>query len=439
MILDSRLPSGWRRIKVEDIVAPHKGSLVSGPFGSNISKKYFVESGIPVIRGNNLTLGKKKFIDEGFVFITKEKAHELRNCRAEPRDVIFTAAGTLGQVGIIPDYPNYPFYIISNKQLRLRCNSELANPLYIYYWFSTSEMAQTIANNNTGSSIPLITLGILRNLPINLPPLPTQRRIAEVLSAYDDLIENNTRRIRILEEMAQAIYREWFVHFRYPGHEGVKRIDSPLGPISEGWEVKELGKVTKINPSQIIRNQEPDFINYIDISSVSKGNIDSITPLSFSNAPGRARRIVQHGDIIWSTVRPNRKSYSIIINPPTNLIVSTGFAVIRPTDIPFSYTYFVTTTDVFADYLSNHATGSAYPAVNQGDFEQALIVIPHQRILMEFSKLTETILLTINNLSRKNINLRQQRDLLLPRLVSGEIAVGEGCLPGSESPRLVVQ
>ena len=100
----------WEKVFVEDIIASNKGSLVSGPFGSNISKKYFVETGIPVIRGNNLKDSIKKFIDDGFVFITKEKAYELRNCEAVYNDILFTAAGTLGQVGLIPKktiYKNY--------------------------------------------------------------------------------------------------------------------------------------------------------------------------------------------------------------------------------------------------------------------------------------------------------------------------------------------
>ena len=102
MIQNHHLPSNWQRLHLNEIIAPEKGALVSGPFGSNIGKKFFVDTGIPVIRGNNLTLGTKKFFDEGFVYITESKAHELRNCEAKCDDIIFTAAGTLGQVGIIP-------------------------------------------------------------------------------------------------------------------------------------------------------------------------------------------------------------------------------------------------------------------------------------------------------------------------------------------------
>lgn len=188
-----RIPEGWEVLTVNNIGAPGK-SIVSGPFGSNIGKKFFVEEGVPVIRGNNLTLKNKKFIDNGFVFVTQEKAYELRNCETLPDDIVFTAAGTLGQVGIIPKNPKYPKYIISNKQLRLRCNKDIALPEYIYYWLSTPEMREHIINQNTGSSVPLITLGTLRKIPVLLPSMSVQHQFAAFVVNRDNLVENLERK-----------------------------------------------------------------------------------------------------------------------------------------------------------------------------------------------------------------------------------------------------
>src|SRR3990172_6857127 len=105
-------------------------------------------------------------------------------------------------------------------------------------------------------------------------------------------------------------------------------VDSPLGLIPEGWSIRRLGDIADINALNVRKNSEPDEINYVDIASVSPGRINKIEPMPFKNAPGRARRIVNHGDIIWSTVRPNRKSYCLILDPLQNTLVSTGFAVI---------------------------------------------------------------------------------------------------------------
>jgi type I restriction enzyme, S subunit len=144
-MVGDNLPQGWRWTTVEQVQKPSSKAIVSGPFGSNIGSRFFVESGVPVIRGNNLTTDMRRFIDDGFVFITDEKAEELKNCEAFPNDLIFTAAGTLGQVGIIPPDSEYPRYIVSNKQMRARLDENTILPLFAFYWLSSSEMVNILS------------------------------------------------------------------------------------------------------------------------------------------------------------------------------------------------------------------------------------------------------------------------------------------------------
>lgn len=200
-------------------------------------------------------------------------------------------------------------------------------------------------------------------------------------------------------------------------------VESELGMVPEGWEVKILGDIANINASSIKKGCEPEEINYIDIASVSTGQIDKIEHLAYVDAPGRARKIVKNGDIIWSTVRPNRKSFSVILNPPTNLIVSTGFAVITAKQVPYTYLYQVLTTDDFVGYLINHTTGSAYPAVNSGDFENALILHPQNALSESYHIIAGELFDHKQIMQQKNANLRRTRDLLLPKLISGEVNV----------------
>jgi type I restriction enzyme S subunit len=258
---------------------------------------------------------------------------------------------------------------------------------------------------------------------IDVPPLEIQRRIAGILSAYDELIENNQRRIKILESMARALYREWFVHFRFPGHESVALVPSPLGEIPEGWEVKKLADVAEVNRSQINARTAPEELHYIDISSVSPGQIDSITTYNFADAPGRARRIVQHGDVLWSCVRPNRRSHAQVMQPEPNTIASTGFAVLTATKVPFTFLYLATTTEDFVAFLTNNATGATYPAVNATTFEKADLAIPPSPLLKQFGDATIPMAEQIHRFQRQIKNLRRTRDLLLPRLLSGQIDV----------------
>jgi type I restriction enzyme S subunit len=314
-------------------------------------------------------------------------------------------------------FSSQPFFVIDTA-FYLRPIAE-----FDIKWAYYQLRAFDINKIDSGSAIPSTSREAFYEIPVSLPPLPTQHKIAAILSAYDDLIEVNTRRIALLEEMARGLYREWFVRFRFPGHEGVRMVESAVGVVPEGWEVTQLCEIADVNAATIKKGSEPEKINYVDISSVSPGRIDKIEPMMFAEAPGRARRIVKHGDIIWSTVRPNRRSYALILNPPPDMVVSTGFAVTTPTGVPFSFLYQALTTDEFAGYLTNHATGSAYPAVNAGDFESVLIVVPFKSLLDDFDKIASDMLTQCQVLHEKNANLRRTRDLLLPRLVAGEVGV----------------
>ena len=198
-----KIPKSWKLWEVNNVKASTKNSLVAGPFGSNIGKRFFVEDGVPVIRGNNLTQGEKYFIDDDFVFITEEKSLELRSCEAVSDDIIFTAAGTLGQVGIIPQNNRFNRYIISNKQIRLRLDTSKILPLFAFFWFASDFIKALIHTQKSGTSIPVINLGIIKNLPIPHPPLlEEQKKIVKIFQTVDQKIE--------IEQKKRGLYEELF-------------------------------------------------------------------------------------------------------------------------------------------------------------------------------------------------------------------------------------
>jgi type I restriction enzyme, S subunit len=314
---------------------------------------------------------------------------------------------------------------ISSSVAMIRPNTNIVDSAYLYYWTRGNAFQGAIYGIKGSAAQNYISLEMIRLLPVHFPSLKTQRKIASVLSAYDDLIENNTRRIQALEETAQALYREWFVEFRFPGHADVELVESKLGMIPQGWNVVKLGSVAKINSESIKKGREPDTIQYINISSVSTGQIDMVESMSYADAPGRAKRIVEHGDTIWAMVRPNLKSYALIIRPDRDWIASTGFAVISPRKVSYTYIYYTTTTEVFTGYLINHASGSAYPAVKTSDFKNATIILPSSDILDSFHTIVKDMVSQSALLRHENDKLREARDSLLPRLVSGEVDVSE--------------
>jgi len=222
-----------------------------------------------------------------------------------------------------------------------------SNPRFVYYYLHTVNLKRL----DVGNSNPTLNRNHIHDLPVLIPPSDVQDRIAGILAGYDNLIENNRRRMELLEETARQLYREWFVRLRFPGREHTPIIDG----VPEGWERKKLVDVAEVN-RESLGNSFDGGIEYVDIASVTPGQINETTLYEFSEAPSRARRIVRHGDIIWSCVRPNRRSYAVIWQPASNLIVSTGFAVITPTSLPTSFLYQAVTTDSFAGYLENHCS-----------------------------------------------------------------------------------
>ena len=378
------------------------------------------EIGYPSIRTPNV--GRGYFILDG-VNNVSEEIYRLWTRRAAPvaGDLIMAREAPVGNVAIIP--PGLQ-PCLGQRTLLIRPDRKKVDPAYLTYLLLGEEVQGTIHGLTNGVTVPHLNMEDVRTLPIPpLPLLPVQRRIAGILSAYDELIENNQRRIQILETMARALYREWFVEFRFPGSENVPRVASSIGDIPKGWEVKKLAAVAEVNRAKINVRNAPDELHYIDISSVGPGEIREITTYAFADAPGRARRVVQHGDVLWSCVRPNRRSYAQVIHPEPGTIASTGFAVLTASAMPFTFLYFAATTDDFVGYLTNHATGAAYPAVTATTFEDADLLMPSTPLLARFGEATIAMAEKTHALQRQIHNLRRTRDLLLPRLLSGQVAL----------------
>ncbi len=285
-----------------------------------------------------------------------------------------------------------------------RAKENISDPDFIYYLAKTDLVRQPAIKSMVGASgRQRADKGVVEQVEVPNIPLTTQRKIASILSAYDELIENNLKRIKLLEEKAFVSYK------------GIVK--------SEKLEQIKLKEVAAVNESSLKANSNLEKLLYVEISSVSTGSIDNKTEYDFKEAPGRAKRILKHEDIIWSCVRPNRKSYSFVWMPEDNLIASTGFAVISANEIPSTFLYQLTTSNEFVDYLENHAKGATYPAVTAKDFEEAFINIPSKSTMKEYHKTTYPLFELKHNLEKQNVKLREARDILLPRLMSGEIEV----------------
>ena len=414
-MIPSKWRSGWKYWEIADLL--RDGMLEIGD-GYRAKNSEMGTSGLPFARAGNVNNG---FHFDDADILSKESVRLAGDKLSRPGDITFTSKGTFGRFAFVRQ--DTPPFVYSPQLCYWRVKREgVVERRFLYYWMQGADcMNQLNEVKGLTDMADYVSLTNQRKMWLSAPPVPVQRRIAGILSAYDELIENNQRRIKILEEMARSLYREWFVHFRFPCHDKVKMVPSPLGPIPQGWEVKKLGEIADVNRAQINPHTAPDEVHYIDISSVSPGQIDTIITFPFAEAPGRARRIVQHGDIIWSCVRPNRRSHALVMQPALNTIASTGFAVLTATKVPFSFLYLAMTTDDFVTFLTNSATGSAYPAVSAKTFEDAVLLIPPAPALKKFGETTVPMAEQTHILQRQTQNLRRTRDLLLPRLLSGNL------------------
>ena len=268
----------------------------------------------------------------------------------------------------------------------------------------------------SGVQVNLSTKAILRN-PQNFL-LPTQRKIAAVLSAYDDLIENNTRRIKILEEMASAIYREWFVEFRFPGHEQVEMVESELGLIPQGWEVKQLGEMCHVimglSPKSEFYNETGDGLPFHQ----------GVTDFGERFPTDRVyctiqKRVAEADDILFSVRAPVGR----INIANKRVVIGRGLSAIRSKN--GNQTFLLQQLKDRFQEEDTMGSGAIFNAIRKTDLLGIPLLTPTESVIGKFEEIVNLIFAELANLTLKNANLRQTRDLLLPKLISGEIDVSE--------------
>ncbi len=409
----------WPQVNIEGIRAKTRHSLVGGPFGSDLTTRDYVEEGVPVIRGANLP-NDCSFNDDDFVFVREEKADALIANNAHPGDVLFTQRGTLGQVGLIPTESMFPRYLVSQSQMKLTVDPAKADARFVFYFFRHPRTVQSIKNRAITSGVPHINLGILREFMLPLPPLDTQHEIVATLSAYDELMENNRRRMGLLEEAARLLHREWFVRLRFPGHEHTRTTNG----LPEGWERKPLSELTSFLKRGIAPHYEDDAEGLvINQKCIRDGrlNMNLARHQSREFAPERQ---VQVGDVLVnSTGEGTLGRIAQARAAIENCTVDTHVTIVRPKHgIPIHY--FGLAVMLWESQFSTMGRG----ATNQTELSpttigDAAIVMTSKTLLEQFELFAKPVSEQISNLTAQNEKLRAARDLLLPRLMSGEIKI----------------
>lgn len=290
-------------------------------------------------------------------------------------------------------------------------------PEFFYYFLQTRRAYfESVAS---GAAIQNISTEILRNTPISVPSLPEQIRIASVLSTYDDLIENNRRRMALLEESARLLYQEWFVRLRFPGHEHVRIVDG----VPQGWERKSTTEVIEINPSmKLSEAHEHTWVEMGDLST------NSMVVQNYIQREGRSGSKFMNGDTLFARITPclenGKTAYVNFLGEGEVGRGSTEFIVLRSKSLTPEFVYCLARTYAFRENAIKSMVGSSgRQRVQDSCFERFTLMVPPRTLLKHFGDTSEPIFRQINILHYQNQKLRRTRDLLLPRLMSGEVAI----------------
>ena len=292
----------------------------------------------------------------------------------------------------------------STEFMVMRSRDEISDPGYVYYLASSEIVRGPAEKSMSGASgRQRADLSVVKDILVPSPPLPTQQKIAAILSAYDDLIENNTRRITLLEEMAHALYREWFVEFRYPGHAAVPLVESPLGLIPQGWDVGRLDDALLLQrgfdlPSAARREGSVPVYAATGVN----GYHDVVKVQGPGIVTGRSGSL---GTVNFVTTDFWPLNTTLWVKEFRRASPAFGFFLLRGLN--------------FADFNS----GAAVPTLNRNDIHGLAVILPPQGLIRRFDDYVLPMLSMQYELNVLNANLRRARDLLLPKLVSGEVDV----------------
>jgi type I restriction enzyme S subunit len=381
-------------------------------------------NGVPFYRGKEITEKYKGNLEVSTeLFISRCKFEEIKAKFGAPNvgDLLLTSVGTLGSPYVVKHGEEFYF---KDGNLTWFRNFNNLDSQFLYYWLISPFGKAELYKSTIGVAQSAFTIALLKEMEIELPPIPTQRRIASILSAYDELIENNLRRIRILEDMARSLYREWFVHFRYPGHESVPLVDSPLRQIPKGWEVKKLKDVCLLtmgqSPKSEFYNDSGDGVPFHQ--GVTNFGTRFPSDRLYCTVDGR---IAEAGDILFSVRAPVGRMN--IANK--RIIIGRGLSAIRHKQNYQVFLWQQLRETFYKDDMMGN--GAIFAAVTKDDMQGIELLCPADSIIQLATQHLEPMHHEIANLSVKIENLRRTRDLLLPRLLSGQVALSTDTLPAT--------
>ena len=401
------------------------GEHIKTQKGFAFKSKWYSDFGTPIVKVSDLT--DDSIDTSNLTCIPDDIATIYLKYKLQTGDTIIQTVGSWPRnpksvVGKVIKVPSNASGALLNQNAVRISPAKTLDRLFMFYLLKSNIFKDFIIGCAQGAANQAsITLDDIRKFSFWLSPISTQRKIATILGAYDDLIENNTRRIRILEEMAQALYREWFVKFRFPGHESVLMVESELGLVPEGWGVKRLGDIAQ----ETRRSISPDQINpetpYIGLQHLPRKSI-ALSEWGVASEVKSTKLSFKVGEILFGKIRPYFHKVGVA---PVDGVCSSDTIVISPKASDyFPIVLACVSSEEFVSHATQTSQGTKMPRANWKVLIKYPVVIPPQPILARFDEFIRDIVDQIQNMIFRNRNLRRTRDLLLPKLISGEVEAG---------------
>jgi len=382
----------------------------------------YTNYGIPFYRSKEIIdlFNHSKIQD--ILYISEQKYEVIKSHFGVPQkgDILFTSVGTIGIPYLVRD--NEKFYFKDGNLTWFKRFSPEVKPEFIFYLFQSPSIKKRIINYSKGSSQSAITIETLKEIELDFPPIEYQEKIASILSSYDDLIDTNRRRIQLLEEAARLLFREWFVYFRFPGHEKVKIVDG----VPEGWKKEHLSKLvsTQYGYTETASQEEigPKFLRGKDINKTSYIDWSSVPYCSNKKLDFR-KYSLSRGDIL--IVRMADPGKVGIVEVEIEAIFATYLVRLKVINKSISsyYLFYSLLNDKYQGFITGSSTGSTRKSASAKLLVDYYLLIPKKEIIDSFGEQIIPIRKDITILLQQNQKLAQVRDLLLPRLMSGEIEV----------------
>ena len=403
----------WKTAILSDIST----NIQTGPFGSQLHQSDYSIEGTPVVMPKDLVNGH---ISEATIArISDAHIERLNRHKIEIGDILYSRRGDVGRCAFATE--KEAGWLCGTGCLRVSTDVSKANPKFVFYQLQKPDTIGWVEKHAVGATMLNLNTAILSRVPIEIPSLNTQNRIVDILSAYDNLIENNQEQIKLLEEAAQRLHKEWFVDLRFPGYETTPVVDG----LPEGWELCHLEDVIEFNPKVPLSKER--LKQSVPMSALSTSSMTLDTEefaATFSNSGSK----FQNGDTLLARITPclenGKTAFVAGIENDEGAVGSTEFIVMRSKGINPYMVYLLARDGSFRQSAINSMTGSDGRQRAQADKLKALPYLkPTDQIMMLFARYVELMFIQIQKKNEQNVRLRQARDRLLPKLMSGEVEV----------------